>query len=731
MKLGNEVHEVEALGIDTMSAFIIEAHSISFKILSDQLYSDKILAVVRELCCNAFDAHVDGGKKDVPFRVHMPNTLEPWFAVRDWGIGLSHDNVIHLYTTYFGSTKRGSNDKVGCLGLGSKSPFAYTDSFTVTSWHDGVKRIYTAFIGEEGIPMITQMGTDQPTDEINGLEVSLSVEPKDFSEFADKAETALRRFNPAPESVGSENFNLESVELWMEGKGWAIRKEDQSYSYHRSRSVCAVAVQGSVAYPIDPDALKDLTSDQKKVLELPIDIYFDLGELGITPSRESLSYSDGTKGTIDTIGNVIKRLDKVFAELPKKFENEFDSCASHWDACVLFNEMFNDRSSSSYALSGLANSSQFNLTWKGKELESHFNFEGTDVSGTFRVIKFERRRYGGRAQTLSADYNGEWKFRATKASKFFFDDVGRGAHTRIKNYVEVEAATEVKKVYLIKYEDVADFKKFVGFMGNVEVTAVSTLPKPVRQATANNGGSRSPQCKVWLWDTDGNAKENWDPNDAKLKDGGVYVTLRRFRVVSKHGAEMDLSYNYRLYKELGLIDSSVPIFGLQPRNVKSIADNPKWVSLEDYAKGKLETLLSDPTLAKRLGNAKCVSDFELLGQFCNNKSRMDTVDGTWSDLADTSVFKNFVTIYNYMLKQDDESNISAVARAADHLGCDLPEGKPEYDLDTFWNTVLATYPMFEFLTMANTDRYGYTSSSWSEDMIEKLVQYIKGIDKAV
>jgi len=730
MKLGNEVHKVEAIGIDTMNAFSIEAHSISFRILSDQLYSDKILAVVRELCCNAFDAHVDGGKKDVPFRVHMPNTLEPWFAVRDWGIGLSHDNVIHLYTTYFGSTKRESNDKVGCLGLGSKSPFAYTDSFAVTSWHDGVKRTYTAFIGEEGIPMITQMGTDQPTDEINGLEVSLSVEPKDFREFADKAETALRRFNPAPEIVGSENFNLESVELWMEGKGWAIRKEEQShYGYNRGRSSCAVAVQGSVAYPIDPDSLKDLTSDQKKVLELPIDIYFGLGELGITPSRESLSYSDGTKGTIDTIGNVITRLDKVFAELPKKFENEFDACATHWDACLLFNEMFNNRNNSSYALTGLANSSQFNLTWKGKELESHFTFEGTDVSGTFRIIKFERNRYGGRAQTLSADYQGEWKFRATKASKFFYDDVGRGAHTRIKNYVDVEAATEVKKVYLVKYEDQKDFKKFLNFMGNVEVTAVSTLPKPARQSTAGNGGLRSPQCKVWLWDMDGNAKDNWDTSEVKLKEGGVYVTLRRFRVISKRGQEMDLSYLYTLCKQSGIIDGSIPIYGLQPRNVKSVIDNPKWVSLEDYAKGKLEALLKDPTLAKRLGNAQCVSDFELPGQFYNNKSRMDTVDDTWSDLADTSVFKNFVTIYNYMLKED-ETNTSIIARAADEFGCTLPEGEAEYDLDTFWNTVLATYPMFEFLT-TTSGNYGRNEISWSDTMLDTLVQYIKGIDQAV
>ncbi|KKL75476.1 hypothetical protein LCGC14_2054480 [marine sediment metagenome] len=396
MKLGIETHKVETFGVDNQTAFSIEAHSISFKILSDQLYSDKVLAVVRELSCNAFDSHVDADKKDVPFRVHMPNTLEPWFSVRDWGIGLSDDNVKHLYTTYFGSTKRESNDKVGCLGLGSKSPFAYTESFTVTSWHDGMKRTYTAFIGEEGIPMITQMG-EEPTDDVNGLEVSLPVKPQDFSEFTNKAKTALCRFNPAPEVVGNSDFDLDSVEYWMKGEGWAIRKEDNSGYGYRNRGDSAVAVQGSVAYPIDGAALKDLTLEQQKLLNLPIDIYFELGGLGITPSRESLSYSDGTKNTIDTIGNVIKRLDKVFDELPSKFEDEFTACKSHWDACVLFNEMFRTGRGASYAMSELARSPKFDLKWSEGVPES-FWYKGprddaTALTSTSHLTSKEIRKF--------------------------------------------------------------------------------------------------------------------------------------------------------------------------------------------------------------------------------------------------------------------------------------------------------------------------------------------------
>lgn len=719
MKLGTETHNVETFGVNNQTAFTIEAHSISFKILSDQLYSDKILAPVRELSCNAYDAHVDAGKADVPFRVHMPNTLEPWFSVRDWGIGLSDDDVKHLYTTYFGSTKRDSNDKVGCLGLGSKSPFAYSDSFTVTSWFEGMKRTYTAFIGEEGIPMITQMG-EEATDEVNGMEVSIAVKPNDFSDFTIKAKTALRRFNPAPEVVGCSDFELDSVEYWMEGDDWSLRKE--STGYYNRHSTGPIAVQGSVAYPIDSSALKDLSSENRNLLGLSIDIHFDLGELAVTPSRESLSYSDGTKGTIDTIGNIIKRLDKVFAELPAKFEHEFDSCASHWDACILFNDLFAGGGSGGYAMNQLVRSTEFDLKWNDKKLKSHFQFESSDVSDSFRVVRFERRRQ--RAKNLAADYNGHWKFRAQTSSKFFLDDVGRGGNSRIKN---MEFPVGVDTIYLVKTNDPNDFALFNQLMGSINADKVSTLPKPARE-TNSNGTSHSPQCKVWIWDGDGNDKTNWDQSNHKMRDGGVYVTLRRFKALNKHHTEFDLSHRHGVYRRAGLIDSSTPIYGLQPRNAKAIADNPKWVSLEDHVKVELEDVLKSSVLANKIANAEAFKGFDLVGQFSNNEHKMTDTD-MWKDLDSSSVFKSFVATYKYMSNENTDG-LSVITTAADLLNCSIPKGKPDYDLKALWNNVLATYPMFEFMAVTS-GYYARNDISWSNSMFPKLVQYIKDIDKAL
>ena len=92
--------------------FTIAATSESFAILSNGLYSDKITAVLRELGTNATDAHVMAGATK-PFHVHLPTNSECWFSLRDYGTGLSYDEVMDpddgIYTTYFASNKSVSN----------------------------------------------------------------------------------------------------------------------------------------------------------------------------------------------------------------------------------------------------------------------------------------------------------------------------------------------------------------------------------------------------------------------------------------------------------------------------------------------------------------------------------------------------------------------------------------------------------------------------------------------
>ena len=68
-----------------------------FSLLSSGVYTYKELAVIRELCCNGIDAQIEAGNGDRPLRVHLPTRFEPYFEVRDFGTGLSHELVMKLH----------------------------------------------------------------------------------------------------------------------------------------------------------------------------------------------------------------------------------------------------------------------------------------------------------------------------------------------------------------------------------------------------------------------------------------------------------------------------------------------------------------------------------------------------------------------------------------------------------------------------------------------------------
>ena len=88
MKTRVKTIEVDRIGVAEATPFTIKASAHAFKILSDGLYSDKILAIIRELSCNAYDAHVDEGTTDKPFLIHLPNSLRRWYSIRDYEVSL-------------------------------------------------------------------------------------------------------------------------------------------------------------------------------------------------------------------------------------------------------------------------------------------------------------------------------------------------------------------------------------------------------------------------------------------------------------------------------------------------------------------------------------------------------------------------------------------------------------------------------------------------------------------
>ena len=457
MKLIDTPNTIEQIGnITDATTFKMKSSRKAFQILSD-LYSDKPLAIVRELGCNASDSMTASGKKDQPFHIHLPNALEPWLTIQDFGTGISHQNIYDIYSTYFESTKTNTNDQIGCLGLGSKSPFCYTDNFSVTSIHNGEKRIYNAYFAENGNPTIALMSAT-PTNEKNGVAIQIPIKQKDFESFKNAVKTAFRYFDIKPTISG------DSI-VWYDET--AVFKGDDWMFYDKTNSYEAFAIMGGVTYPVEHRHLLD---KYNIIIRKGIVMKFNMGELDFAPSREHLSYDDATiKALNDKLEKVMKELRSKVLEMILAKENILEAMR----AVSYFNDRFSYYGNSQFELKNVI-------------------YNGIDITNPYKALKdiapdvatFSKKSYRKTISvgtTYSLDRNYAW----------FYDDGNvKNPVNRIKMFVR---DTNDNGSHLLKKDA---YEKLVssGFPADMFV-AVSTLPSPSTKRKLTSSGTLVKKAK--------------------------------------------------------------------------------------------------------------------------------------------------------------------------------------------------------------------------------------------
>ena len=392
MRLNNDKISgpVEVVGGGQTSSFSIAMNGKAFKVLSDTMYKDKIGSIVREISCNAYDAHISAGKADVPFEVHLPDPFEPWFAVKDFGIGLSEDDIRSVFTVYFQSTKDNSNDVIGAFGLGAKTPFSYTDQFTVTSVKDGVQTIYSAYITESGVPDCVKMGQSE-TDASNGVEIHMSVKREDFHAFKTALKDQLRYFPVKPIVNNASNFAFDSLPTNVLFKNDDITVYDERHSYY-SAGHSQVILQGNVGYPLDHNEIRSsLSDDAINVLDMlrnwHFAINFNIGEIGVIASREGVEYNK------PTIANIEKKLLSIRTYLEHYVAAELAQIDTAWDRAVFLNE--------NSFLKLVANSIKFDLGVPG--IDNNGSNYNVDLSYIAKDPKPTIDKWGGKVHARRAD----------------------------------------------------------------------------------------------------------------------------------------------------------------------------------------------------------------------------------------------------------------------------------------------------------------------------------------
>lgn len=279
-------------------------------LLSSNLYSDPEQSFIREIVSNAWDSHVEAGTTDVPVIVRFKNTYsEKSVTIRDYGVGLSPERFQEVYCNIGSSTKRESNDFIGGFGIGKYSSLACSNTVYITSYYEG--KAYYYVMVKSGNSITTNLLDERPTDEKNGVEVTI----KNISD--------LTPFNKALQ------FIVFFPNVYIDGAESADRINSTKLKRFSNFAAASIPIEhklllGNVLYPCNKYHLSwDAQQFINKISSTGIVIKFDVGEINITPNRESIIYnSDTIKKIEDRISKAKKELDAlVDAKLTKDYDN--------------------------------------------------------------------------------------------------------------------------------------------------------------------------------------------------------------------------------------------------------------------------------------------------------------------------------------------------------------------------------------------------------------------------
>ena len=710
-------NSLQSQGIQKSVNFGIKASGLHhiLGILRNQLYSDKILAVIREYSCNAHDAHIQAKCAERPIEITIPTRLSPIFKVRDYGDALTQQEIQEVYAFYGESTKRNTNDQIGMLGIGSKAAFAYGDNYVINSFLDGKKHIYNAFIDPSQLGQISKIG-EEDTDEENGIEIVVPVNEKDAGEFEQKARDLFKWFPVTPIIKGCTQFEYDKAFIF-EGDGWSWLKTD-SNRYNRGD---ATVVMGNIGYPIDEYSLGDFEDDdENRMSQMICDnlvIHMDIGDVEISASREKLQYTDYTRK------NIKNKLKTVADELVSTISKQFKDCKTLWDCKCLMGEVF-DMGSNMYHLRNIV---ELKMKFKGKKIgDSSISSSYTNANGDYERVDLRNWTKSWRTSRYQCKETNN--IDAKKSTVVIENDLGhrRGITGRILPLIH----TNEEKPFLITFKSAKEKKtwlKLTGFDG--KMVKLSSLPQHKLSEFAGyenvtGGGSydknkkHSAKCFEFDFDFEGrnyHSKKSdwWKIADLDVKnESGVYVIIDGFNVVAPVGSKLMRDNNPVQLKRLkesfkeGGIDFPKNVYAFKVGQRDKIEGKDGWMHLYDYIKIKTSCEIANNNLEQAWIDTENVRDIK------SRKNRDAEIYGL-DDLLkkmiedvlpklvgkDEGTFADFLTKFEYMSHKSDIAKISTIRSICTDYDIEFKvEGvKPTYDLGMLLKNVRDKYDMINYL----------------------------------
>ena len=597
-------------------------------------YSNPALAVVREISANALDANAEANS-NMRIEISLPSSMSPNFSVRDFGGGLSEEDIFGLYSKYGKSTKRTSNNYIGAFGIGKFAPLSYGDNFTCVSYHNGKKTTYNIFVNEDDDTKIARIGEPELTDEPTGLCIEVAVSESDRDNFRNIIQNFFKFFSKEdmPRFIGAEGDFIITPKISIQAKddSWFFTEEENRYDYYNRTHNFPKILMGRVSYPLNSDSIvtdKFFKDDKKRRIVDSIlqatnfHLRLPLGSVKLHHSREMLEYNESTQKTICRYLN--KVVDEVELIAQEKLADSDDLFLAKRNYAKIINTMpYHCRDIFSNAFS-----------WNGIKIDSSAFNRPHDLHEELIITQFSRN--------VDEDARDGFKVRSDKVNKILCQDnclimiqnleSAHGNNLRVRTLMTEDS--ELELVYVVRavtpsaenviwhqweFNRIAD--DHIRYTSNVE------KQKPIRSGVRKSNGSRA-NITLFSMKLNSSAYRNadyWENSSSELSeiedstevDGNykgklIYVPIKNYKVDYSDDTQFsfDLEVMKSRMKKINSVreDSDFKLFGIRKVDIKKL-DKNLWIDFIDFYKLiSRDILLDNLDEANRLFTSKSIKE---------------------------------------------------------------------------------------------------------------------------
>lgn len=535
------------------------------------LYSNPKQTICHEYVSNARDSHFLAGKQDTPIKIVLPTKLNPYYSVRDYGIGMDHDEVKNIFSVALKSTKRDSNDTIGGFGVGKLVFSPYCGVMFLTTWKHGEKTVYQCRL-KDGDGEITPI-FNEPSDEPQGVEIKIPIKESDFYFFQSKAEYSYAFLPTKPIIKGlQEEFNHK---FELETDKFSVLEN------YISGTSSALVTIGGIPFPV---IAYNISHDLAySILNSPVALHFNVGEIEHTPARDALKYSDKTCKAIE------ERLDHIKNYLIDYVSDQFKGFTTMYEARNFLSKLKAEDNGLQRVTAKL--DILKNVTFNGKKID--LKFKPQELNSVYKIHDYELHSKSNRLQIYDGFYNhGEYAivvpydFQNSKRSK------------RIKKYIIDNDHKRTSVIFLNPVYGVSDLVSDLELPNDDLLIDINDLLDPVYNSVGSGYSSKYSsrtvkKSKVLTLNDYSQYHDlkvdSWDESEMDIEnESGVYVFIKYYK--PEHYDNDRLKFFMAAIDRLHTFDRDFKLIGIRSSEKKKVEKNKNLIHIDDYIRERVSEI---------------------------------------------------------------------------------------------------------------------------------------------